>query len=181
MTKPSRWIPFAFLLIGAASRANAQSVAPSPSCGADSVYHVLDFWVGNWTVVDSSGSRLGTNRIEKILGECAISETWRDTDGEGRSLFYYVPSQRRWKQVWVTPQALQAGGIKEKLLIASGPGTVRFQGEVIGPKGGLILDRTTLTAMSGGRVRQLIEISRDGGTTWRPNFDGIYVPARPAP
>jgi hypothetical protein len=42
----------------------------------------------------------------------------------------------------------------------------------------LILDRTTLPTIADGGVRQIIEISRDGGTTWRTTFDGIYVRAK---
>jgi hypothetical protein len=51
---------------------------------------------------------------------------------------------------------------------------VRFQGEVRGTSGPTILDRTTLSPLSGGEVRQLIEISRDGGTTWESGFDARY-------
>ena len=164
-------------IVVAAESAGAQTPAETPKCSSDSVFHVLDFWVGDWNVVDSTGAKLGTNRIEKILDGCAIAESWRETDGEGRSLFYYVPSQRLWKQVWVTPQTLVPGGVKEKHLIAQSKETVRFQGEIVGPRGGRVIDRTTLSTMSGGRVRQVIEISRDGGTTWRTTFDGIYVRA----
>lgn len=35
--------------------------------------------------------------------------------------------------------------------------------------------RTTLTPLSGDRVRQLIEISVDGGESWRRVFDALYV------
>jgi hypothetical protein len=37
-------------------------------------------------------------------------------------------------------------------------------------------DRWTWTQLSGGRVRQLQEISQDGGATVTPGFDGTYVP-----
>jgi len=164
------------VISAAAARAHARQPAQLPKCTSDSAFHALDFWVGDWTVVDSAGTPLGKNRIEKILDGCAITETWHEPESEGRSLFYYVPAQRAWKQVWVTPSALVAGGMKEKHLIASGPGRARFQGELFGPAGLLILDRTTLTAIANARVRQVIEISRDGGTTWRTTFDGIYVP-----
>lgn len=174
-----RLLVLSVTIIGAAaSRASAQATPDIPKCDSDSAFHALDFWVGDWTVVDSTGAPLGTNRIEKILNGCAVTEWWHETDSEGRSLFYYVPAQRTWKQVWVTPSALVPGGLKEKHMIAHGTGRVRFQGEIIGPAGGLILDRTTLTVMSQGRVRQVIEISRDGGTTWRTSFDGIYVPTK---
>jgi hypothetical protein len=169
-----------FVMHAAPLRGQTPRAAP-PNCAADSAFHVLDFWIGNWSVIDSTGAQVGTNRIEKILDGCAVTETWRDASGEGRSLFYYVPEQRQWKQVWVTPNALSPGGLKEKHLIAQSAVSVRFQGEVVGPRGGLVLDRTTLSTMSGGRVRQVIEISRDGGSSWRVAFDAIYVPVKTAP
>jgi hypothetical protein len=75
----------------------------------------------------------------------------------------------------VTDDAGQVGGTKEKHLIARLPdGGVRFQGELPLPDGRLVLDRTTLTPIRPGEVRQLIETSRDGGTTWRAGFDARY-------
>lgn len=85
----------------------------------------------------------------------------------------------RWKQVWVT----DGGNVKEKELIATlDDGGVRFQG-TIPLEGGLsVLDRTTLSPLAEGRVRQLIEESRDGGRTWQVGFDATYVPkASPPP
>jgi hypothetical protein len=40
------------------------------------------------------------------------------------------------------------------------------------------LDRTTLVPLSGGRVRQTIEISRDAGKTWEVTFDAEYRPRK---
>jgi hypothetical protein len=40
-----------------------------------------------------------------------------------------------------------------------------------------VLDRTTLTPLADGRVRQVIERSSDGGTTWTTGFDAMYVRA----
>lgn len=152
------------------------------SCLADSVYHVLDFWVGTWNVVDSSGAAAGSSNIERIVGGCAIMENWREPDGsEGKSLFYYATDQRRWKQVWVTPAAMLPGGYKEKRLVARLPGGgVRFQGEIVGNTS-VVLDRTSLMPMPQGKVRQVIEISRNGGTTWETTFDAIYIPVKAKP
>lgn len=36
------------------------------------------------------------------------------------------------------------------------------------------MDGTTLSPLAGGEVRQLIEISLDGGTTWQAGFDARY-------
>lgn len=151
----------------------------SGSCDADPTYHVLDFWLGDWTVL-ADGREAGTNRVEKILAGCAVSELWRDADGgRGESLFFVQPTTRRWKQVWVTDRATVPGGLKEKLLVARLPGGgTRFQGEIQVPDGRVILDRTTLTPAPDGRVHQVIEISRDGGSTWATAFDAWYIRTR---
>ena len=144
-------------------------------CAADSTYSALDFWLGEWDVFEGD-QQVGTNRITPVLKGCAVLEEWRDTmGGEGRSLFYVEPGPHQWKQVWVTDDARQVGGTKEKHLVARLPdGGVRFQGELPLPDGRLVLDRTTLTPIRSGEVRQLIETSRDGGTTWRAGFDARY-------
>lgn len=51
---------------------------------------------------------------------------------------------------------------------------VRFQGELPREDGSLVLDRTTLSPLPDGRVRQVIETSTDGGRTWEVGFDAYY-------
>ena len=55
-------------------------------------------------------------------------------------------------------------------------GAVRFQGTVVAADGTEYLDRTTLTPLDGGRVRQHIEVSADDGASWRTSFDAVYRP-----
>jgi len=163
-----------FLL--AVSLAPAQQMPEPHACQKNPAYQKLDFWVGDWDVFAKDDKGLeqkdGTNRIEKILDGCAIIENWRGVEGhEGKSLFYYRPVQKEWKQVWVT----DVGPMKEKTLILEMPdGGVRFQGELAKRSGGTYLDRTTLTPSAGGKVRQVIEISLDGGKTWKTTFDAEY-------
>jgi hypothetical protein len=146
-------------------------------CTEHSAHSALDFWVGDWTVWVGE-QQVGTNRIVKVQGSCAIEEHWTDArGGTGQSLFYYIPWAEEWRQVWVTPTALATGGVKEKRQIDGPAGAVRFQGTVVSADGTEYLDRTTLTPLDGGRVRQHIEFSPDGGTTWRTTFDAVYRPA----
>lgn len=141
-------------------------------------FHKLDFWIGQWKVVSATGETLGSNRVEKILKGCAIQENWTEPSGdEGKSLFYYSPAESRWKQVWVTDAATALGGVKEKRALPMSGASMRFQGELI-DRDRIILDRTTLTPLPDGRVRQVIETSVDGGTTWTVQFDAIYEPKR---
>ena len=161
----------------------AQQPPSPPPCSSRPVFGWLDFWVGEWRVFVGE-VQVGTNRIEKVLDGCAVTEDWADArGGTGRSLFYVSPAGG-WRQVWVTNTALAPGGVKEKRLIARLPdGTLRFQGEITAGDA-VVLDRTTLTPLGDGRVRQRIGRSDDGGATWKTGFDAIYVRAdgkRPAP
>jgi len=145
----------------------------SVPCDQNPIYQKLDFWLGDWDVFDlKSGAKDGTNRIEKILKGCAIIENWSDANGgEGKSLFYVVRATGQWRQVWVE----DSGGMKEKALQDSYTGVgVSFQGEILHRDGTSHLDRTTLQPMTGGHVRQTIEISRDHGKTWEVVYDAEY-------
>jgi hypothetical protein len=170
---------FALLLVPAPALAvDAPLLAPLGSvspCDEDPGFAKLDFWVGEWDAFEDD--RLaGTNRIVKVLAGCAIEEHWTGAGGSrGQSLFYYLPASKQWKQVWVTENVLRPGGIKEKSLIAElENGGIRFLGVIALPSGGSYLDRTTLTPLPDGSVRQHIEVSEDEGTTWRSTFDAVY-------
>lgn len=150
---------------------------PAPAeCEAVPDFHKLDFWLGSWDVYVGE-QKVGDNRIEKTLAGCAVLEHWTDVEGnEGKSLFFYTQATDTWKQVWVTERATAPGGVKEKVLIESfDDGGVRFQGEIPLPGGRRYYDRTTLTPLPEGRVRQHIEISKDG-KSWDSSFDAVYVP-----
>jgi len=146
------------------------------SCESDPAYKTLDFWLGDWDVFVGD-KKVGTNRIEKILKGCAIVENWKDASGEeGKSLFYYQKMIDKWSQVWVTENAMIPGGVKEKYLtLRLDDGGLRFQGAIPIQGGRSYIDRTTLTPLKDGRVRQVIEVSRNKGMEWETAFDAIYV------
>lgn len=167
--------PVAGLLLALLVATAAPGSAQQP-CGETPGFDALDFWVGEWDVfVDEQ--QVGTNRISKILDGCAVTEEWRSVDGgEGRSLFYYLPWSGEWKQVWVTARATRMGGVKEKTLVdVLDEGALRFRGRLPDATGDLWYDRTTLTPLPDGRVRQVIEVSRDG-ESWDTTFNAVYVP-----
>ncbi len=165
----------ALLAVGLIAPAIDVEAQAPPTCTADA-YGELDFWVGEWTVW-SGGQQVGTNRIVKVMDGCAIEEHWVDAGGgTGQSLFYYLPAEGEWRQVWVTPYAPAPGGVKEKRQVAAPSGALRFQGTITRPDGTTYLDRTTLTPDGFGNVRQHIEISTDGGGAWQTTFDAEYRP-----
>lgn len=154
------------------------SPAMQQVCDGSEVYERLDFWIGEWDVFVGD-RQVGTNRIERVVGGCAVMEHWQAAGGgEGKSLFYVPPQDSTWQQVWVAGPASRPGAVKEKRLEEIlDDGALRFVGRVPLPGGGSVLDRTTLTPLEGGRVRQVIEISRDDGESWLSRFDAVYVPA----
>jgi hypothetical protein len=156
------------------------TAAPAAACGDEPRLHALDFWLGRW-IVSAEREFAGHNVIEKILDGCAVTERWLSARGHvGLSLFWFDRHADRWKQVWVTDRALDVGGSKEKTEVRelTTPERIRFQGHYPGGQDRTIIeDRTTLTLDAPGRVRQRIEISTDGGKTWKTVFDGEYRPA----
>lgn len=174
----------AVFMLAAAQASPASAASPPPSvplsCDKDPGFHTLDFWLGTWRVT-VGGRYDGTDIVTKILDGCAVTEDWRDAGGgRGKSLFYYDAFEKTWSQVWVTDEATARGGLKLKRLIAVYPdkGT-RFQGVLPGPPGSkIVLDRTTLTPLDENTVHQVIEISLDGGSTWRTAYDARYTRVR---
>ena len=152
----------------------AEETPPAP-CRESENARALDFWVGTFEVFIGD-VKVGDNHIERVVNGCAIIENWvAASGGEGKSLFYFDAAADTWTQVWVTGNTRALGGLKVKRFLGLGSdGTVQFQSEQAAPGGGTYLDRTTLTPLEGGSFRQLIEISGDGGETWRPTFDAVY-------
>ena len=150
------------------------------ACGSEPRLHALDFWLGTWSV-SSNGETVGTDVVESILDGCAVLERWTDAlGGKGVGLFWFDPVAHVWKQVWVTDDALQPFGTKEKSEVRefTTDSRVQFAGRhAAGTSGGTVLDRTTLTRLESGAVHQRIEISGDDGRTWETVFDADYRPA----
>lgn len=172
-----RYVRFALALASVLFCAAPASALAASDCATDGTFHWLDFWLGTWRVT-ANGAYAGTDAVTSDLGGCAVDEHWTDADGSrGQGLFFYDSFAGRWNQIWLTEQSAHVGGLKYKTLVGRFPdGSVRFQGLLPAPAGRPpILDRTTLTPVRDGTVRQVIEISRDGGTTWSVTFDAVYT------
>jgi len=144
-------------------------VRSKPCSGPE--YRQFDFWLGEWDVAWVNGKPAGTNRIQAVLGGCALEESWRGARGtRGTSLNYFDPVSRRWSQLWIDDTGLVLrleGGVEN--------GSMVLAGDARGAKGSAARHRITWTPLPGPRVRQHWETSADGGVTWTTVFDGIYV------
>jgi len=139
----------------------------------DESFRRFDFWLGQWTVT-SNGQFAGKNEIVQISEGCALYESWENGAGiTGHSISFYDPNADRWKQTWV------GGGGSILEFVEVDPkdyddGAMRFVATAQGAQG-TSLQRMTYYDNPDGSVRQLIETSTDGGETWTPSFDGLYV------
>lgn len=160
------------LLLVVAPPASAQSTLDSACTAAQ--HRQFDFWLGAWTVTDTTGRVVGTNEITRIAGGCGLREHWRGAGGsEGMSLNVWQPAFERWTQFWV--------GTGVVLELTGGPddaGRMVLEG-TRHTAAGAVQDRITWTPRADGTVRQRWEISEDAGASWRPIFVGLYHPREP--
>jgi len=170
----SRRLAAAVLIVLTMCAGTVSAERPTP-CEADTAYATLDFWLGDWNVYVEK-ERVGTDHIERILNGCAVMQDWTAVDGaKAKGFFYYQKAREVWKQVWVTDTSPLFGGCKEKILTERyDNGGVRFEGEIAAMNSGHYFERTTLTPLHDGSVRQVIEVSQDN-KSWRKISEVLYV------
>jgi hypothetical protein len=153
----------------------AQTATTSP-CAADSSYHRLAFWIGDWDVFDSTGAHYATQRVRAVIDECAIAAEWASGGGnKGMGLSAFDLKTRQWKQVYVSNQVPFRSGVTLRTSDPSytGPG-IRFIPLPDATAGNPVQTRVTIMPLSGHRALQEFEDSRDGGKTWKVVFKGEH-------
>ena len=147
------------------------AAAASP-CAADSSYQRLAFWVGDWDVYDSVGTRYATQRVRPAVDACAITAEWTGPVGDkGISVSAFDVRTGGWKQVYVSNQVPSPSGVLVRTSDPSyhGPG-IRFVPVVDPSTAGLARTRVTIVPLSSERVLQQFENSPDAGNTWHMVF-----------
>jgi hypothetical protein len=148
-----------------------RTAAASP-CTADSNYQRLAFWVGDWEVYDSTGTRYATQRVRAVVDACAITAEWTGRVGDkGMGLSAFDARTGEWRQVYVSNQVPSPSGVavRKSDQSYSGPG-VRFIPLLDPAAGQLARSRVTIVPLSDHRALQLFEDSSDGGKTWHTVF-----------
>jgi hypothetical protein len=136
----------------------------------DELHRQFDFWIGRYDVTDK-GKVIATSVIEGFAGGCAILENYTQLDGySGKSINFYDAATQRWRQQW----ADSMGNSSEWSGELRG-GAMRFDGEAHRADGKKMVRNMTFTPLPGGNVRQASDVSRDGGRTWEPGYDFVYV------
>jgi len=158
----------AFLLGAAAAAEESSSPCDQPEATQ------FDFWVGEWYIF-AKDKLVGRNEISRVHGGCTLIEEYTAAGGKfaGRSFSYFEPEDTRWHQVWVDDTGTRlhlTGGYADGKMVMSGDRQ---------KKGETVTDRISWTDNSDGTVRQLWELSEDGGETWQVLFDSQYRRIQP--
>ena len=147
----------------------------SPQCSAAD-YHALDFWIGDWDTFETdapSGPSVARARVQPIAQGCAIHELYEQNDGlVGDSILSYDPVRRQWQQTWVTnfgSLMVLWGNFKDGALVLEGEAHLR--------DGRSVVQRITWKVQDAG-VRESATLSKDGGKTWSPAFDVLFLKHR---
>lgn len=148
------------------------TAAPPSGCSAPE-YHQMDFWIGDWDTYESddpSGAVVARAQVAPIAQGCAIHELYEQNDGLiGDSILSYDPVRKQWQQTWVTNRGsimVIHGELKD--------GAMVLEGEVHLANGTTVLQRISWKAQGAG-VREWAVLSKDGGKTWTPSFDVLFV------
>jgi hypothetical protein len=131
-------------------------------------YRQFDFWLGEWDV-EIGGQRIGRSSIQLILDECVVFENFETQGYSGKSLNSWDAGKKRWEQFYTDTAGTSRhflGKIENDRMVM----TTEFD-----RNGTKVINRMTYSKEGADKVRQFIEISIDGGKTWSPGFDGMYV------
>lgn len=147
----------------------AQGAQPPP-CQSPA-HRAFDFWIGDWDVVNASGTPAGTSHVERTLGGCVITEDWSGANGPyaGKSFNTFNPADGQWTQHWVDStgaSVLMAGAFNDGRLV--------YHREFVRQDGTPVKARMTFVNLGSGQVRYLVEHSTHGGQTWTAQIDLLY-------
>ena len=159
---------------------NAEPAATNATVGSSrcsaAEYHQLDFWVGDWDTYEShapEGDVVARARVESVAQGCAIYERYEQVDGLiGESLLSYDSVRKQWQQTWITNRGANMvlwGNLKDGALV--------LEGEVHLQDGSTLMQRISWKPHDKG-VREWAVLSRDGGKTWSPAFDVLFLKHR---
>ena len=133
-------------------------------------HKAFDFWVGDWTVVDTSGNKVGDNTLTKIESNCVLQESWRGAQGvTGTSINFYEKADSTWNQVWIDSQGnilrLKGNLVDDRMVLLS---------EMTEAKGKQYYNQVSWIPNDDGTVKQVWEVYDAKDQLLQTLFIGIY-------
>ena len=152
--------------------ANVQSAMPC----ANATYRQFDFWIGDWDVFDVQRPAVvvAHAHVELILNGCVLHELYQGIEGhKGESFTIYDVTRDTWHQSWVNDHGYLLtieGRLRGSAMILEGTDHL--------PNGKPRQVRVEWRPEDRG-VREVAVRSTDGGVTWVPWFDILFLPHKP--
>ncbi len=147
------------------------SAADADHCSSTD-HRQLDFWLGDWDAFEwgELNHVIARTHVDLIAAGCAIHELYEQYDGLiGDSILSFDSARKAWQQTWVSNFG--------SLMVISGGfsgGALTLEGETHTGDGRSVLQRITWQ-QEGKGVRESSTMSRDGGKTWLPAFDVLFL------
>ena len=135
----------------------------------------FDFWLGEWDLTWNDTVH-GSNRIEKIFGNCTVQENFSDEKGNylGKSWSVYNSNYKIWEQTWVD----NMGGYTQVSGRMSGDSMILLGPEKTVPASisptGKLKNRMVYYNIQPNSFTWSWESSTDGGLTWKPKWVIFY-------
>lgn len=134
-------------------------------------FRQFDFWVGDWSVQNPAGQKVGDNLVTREQEGCLLVEHWKSARGieTGTSFNYFDVRDRKFHQIYFDNSGNagayppMAGGLIDSKM-------VMISDEKQSP-----VFRWTWYVLSPGKVRQMAEQSDDRQKSWRIIWDSTYV------
>jgi len=174
-TPPKKATPFPSATAIPSPAPTPSPVPMSPACSAPQ-HRQFDFWLGEWDLVGNDGKKSAEDKVVQVLGGCALQENWTGVkSGQGLSFSAYDPATKRWHQTLMDDSGAV---LKLEGEFADGKMILVGQRPSQKEKGVTITHRIAWSLLPDHRVKQYWEASTNGGRTWRPVFEGNYVPRK---
>jgi len=134
-------------------------------------FRQFDFWIGDWSVHNPAGQKVGDNLITREQDGCLLVEHWKSGPGveSGTSFNYFDIRDKKFHQIYFDNSGnagaypAMAGGIVDSKM-------VMISDEKASP-----VFRWTWYVISPGKVRQMAEQSDDQQKNWRVIWDSTYI------
>jgi hypothetical protein len=139
-------------------------------------FRQFDFWIGEWEAFGPKG-KAGDSKISLVLDSCIILEEWTSTGVvqgfryAGKSFNTWNASLHQWQQTWVdntgSSTAYTHGKFdNNRIIFTTDP--FPFKKDTMATR------RLTFFDLGVDKVRQLGEITKDNGVTWKTEYDLEY-------
>lgn len=162
-----------FFVLAAMASASIAAETPAMACPEGSDYRLLDFWKGEWNVVESKtpdDGAMARASVSAIADGCGLYERYEQNDGLlGEAILGYDPVRKEWQQTWISNRGsmmVLRGTFKEGILTLEGDAHLKT--------GKVVRQRIHWQASEAG-VREWAEVTKDGGTTWEEAFDVLFI------